>query len=234
MSIGTVKNQLLHDLKTSWKKTALLGVLLAVGMFFWLPQLVRAVAGNGHAKKPAVPVATTTPETAVPKTTTISADASAEPAAFTWESGNSALDSDPLVRSVEVAAIHGDPFRLDRDQFPPPVLFESEPKESKRPSAEPPKTFVADGKLSEKLVLKSTIVGVKRRAAFINNKLYLEGRKIEVDGQSFVLSAVHPRRVVVTQGGKAFELALPSTFETEASDNSSESNSSDSNSEATP
>jgi len=39
-------SQLICETKTSWKKTATLGWLLVVGMFFWLPLLIKAVAGG--------------------------------------------------------------------------------------------------------------------------------------------------------------------------------------------
>jgi hypothetical protein len=107
---------------------------------------------------------------------------------------------------VEVAAIQSDPFRVDNDQFPPPVLFAEEPKEEPKPAAvakEP-----TEPKSLERLVLKSTIVGVNRRAAFINSRLYHEGKEVRVDGESYLLSAVYPRRVILKQGDREFELKI--------------------------
>lgn len=215
MNVHTLKNQLIRDLKSSWQKTALLTMLFLVGLIFWIPQLLRAVTGkSGMAKGGAVAVAAPAPRPAELPTTTVAAAPDATKDEFTWERGQKLLQTDPLVRSVEVAALRGDPFRIDRDQFPPPLLFEEEPvKAQSAPSPQPP---ITDARLTEKLILKSTIVGLKRRAAFINNKLYYEGREIQVEGQTFLLSAVYPRKVLLTQGSTVFELSIPSSFTSEA------------------
>ncbi|MGE3314800.1 MAG: hypothetical protein AB7O26_06745 [Planctomycetaceae bacterium] len=61
------------------------------------------------------------------------------------------------------------------------------------------------------LVLKSTILGEKRRAALINEKLYSEGSLIQVDGVSYILTAVRAREVELRKGEQMFLLALPGT-----------------------
>lgn len=218
MNVSALKNQFLNDLKRSWQKTALLSVLLVVGLSFWIPQLLRAVTKKSGIAKPAAVAAatpavkTSTTPSQLP-TVTVAAQAAPKKTEFSWERGEKLLQTDPLVRSVEVAALRGDPFRMDRDQFPPPILFEDEPVKATAASARVP--VVSDTKLAEKLVLKSTIVGRKRRAAFINDKLYYEGREIQVDGQKYLLSAVFPRKVQITQGTTVFELAIKSSFSSE-------------------
>lgn len=214
MSLQTFKNQLWHEVKASWQKTAVLAVLLLIGLVFWLPPLVRAVMGS-PVKKAGATATPAVASTTVKVQAAVAADGSVKEAEFTWQQGEKQLRTDPLVRSVEVAAIHGDPFHLDRDQFPPPVLFEEEaPRDISLSNA--PQT---DSRLGDKLVLKSTIVGLKRRAALINDKLYYEGRKIQVDGETYLLTAVYPRRVLLTQGETVFELVIPSAFQ-EGSDDS--------------
>lgn len=217
MNVQAFKNQLLHDLKASWQKTALLALLFSVGLCFWIPPLVRAIK-----KKAPHPVAV-----AAPQSVGISVAGGSSAAAgmagqtdpkkveFTWERGERLLRTAALVRSVDVAALRGDPFKMDRDQFPPPVLFEEEPFKAPiaaKPQAEIKPPSITDAKLAEKLVLKSTIVSAKRRAAFINDKLYYEGREIQVDGQTYVLSVVSPRKVLLKQGTATFELIIPSAF----------------------
>lgn len=209
MNLIALKNQLLHDLKASWQKTALLGVLFAVGLVFWLPPLLKSVRGNTTTPPPAAPA--TTPTTTVDAQPVATGDVATKSPAFSWESAEKMMQTDPLVRSVEVAAIHGDPFHLDRDQFSPPILFEDEPVREVVVTQLTPTT----SDVTDKLVLKSTIVGLKRRAAMINDKLYYEGRKIEVDGQTYVLSTVKPRRVTLTQGDTVIELTIPTSFGTE-------------------
>lgn len=218
MSLQVLTNQLVTDLKASWQKTALLGVLLIVGCCFWLPQLSRALSG----KKPrievaqAAPTATSSPLRSSSDITTVSAEPAASQA-FTWKRGQQLLQTDPLVRSAEVAAIQTDPFQVDIDQFPPPVLFEQEAAPVRAPEA-PVETAIVDSRLSEKLVLKSTILGRSRKAALINDKVYFVGRKIQVDGQVFLVSAIYPRRVLLKQGEDVFELVMPNAFESDSSD----------------
>ncbi len=224
-----LKNQLLQELRASWKKTAILAVLLVVGSVFWLPLAVRAIGSGASSSagpaapqpassvaNPAAPVVAPTVADAQP-TAVVSPDPKT-PEPFTWQRGQKLLQSDPLVRSVEVAAIQGDPFLVDPDQFPPPVVFEREAPAEIKKSDDPAAlaAMSADARAAEKLVLKSTIVGLKRRAAYINDKLYFEGREIQVDGESWMLSAVRSRRVVLTRGEAVLELVLPSAFETEA------------------
>jgi hypothetical protein len=200
VAVQALKNQLLRDLKASWRKSALLAVLLVVGLIFWIPPLVRAVR-----KSPIPPAAVPSVRTQAQPTVTRS-DASTERAGgtITWQTAERILETDPLVRSAEVAAIHSEPFRVDRDQFPPPILFAEEPAESK-PQPEKPSDLVAP----IGLVLKSTIVGVSRRAAYINTKLYFEGAEIRGEnGQVYRLKSVHPRKVVLDQDGQELELKI--------------------------
>jgi hypothetical protein len=230
--IQSLKHQLLHDLKTSWPKTLLLAALFLVGLFFWIPPLVRAVAGSPKGSAEQVPRA------AVPQTasTVVPVDRSKSVSrSITWEKADKILATDPLVRSAEVAAIHGNPFQLAPDQFSPPILFADAPPEGEQVPAHgvqgshasaTPGTRGNDSKpdkpgtstatkaapaanVPEGLVLKSTILGEKRRAALINDKLYSEGSLIQVDGVSYILTVVRPREVQLQKGEQTFVLALP-------------------------
>ena len=201
--------QFVHDLKANWQKSAALGVLLVIGMVFWLPPLVRAVGGSSSAQPAAAatgseakmpPIQTETKFNAVPNfsggTTT---------SALTWEHATELAETDPLVRSVEVAAIQSDPFRIDPDQFPPPILF-AEDTEAQQDQED--KSQTAGLVLPGELTLKSTIIGVKRRAAFINKKLYYEGADIEVNGETYRLKAVFRRKVLLRRNDREFELRI--------------------------
>ncbi|HID21438.1 MAG TPA: hypothetical protein EYP14_03450 [Planctomycetaceae bacterium] len=120
-----------------------------------------------------------------------------------WEEADRILETDPLVRPIKAAAIQTDPFRIDHDQFPPPVtnIFAQEPpKPAPAPDTEP--------ETVEGLVLKSTIIGVKQRAAFINGRLYFEGNTISWKGKRFRVQAIYPRRVVLTSGSETCELKI--------------------------
>lgn len=197
-------------MQVSWKKTALLGLLLLVGLYFWIPPLFRLVAGNGgpqpaaQAKAPAAasPVPVKAEASFGRGTTTQGESRSGE---LTWRNAAKIMESDPLVKSVELSAIQAEPFRIDPDQFPPPVLFAESSDSGATPSG---RNSPGDSNRPDKLVLTSTIVGVQRRAALINRRLYFEGSKITVAGETYHLAAVHPRRVILTQGGRSFELKI--------------------------
>jgi hypothetical protein len=153
-----------------------------------------------------------------PPVTADAAPAQAAAPANSWEQMSAALEADPLVRSVEVAAIQSDPFRIDFDQFAPPVLFEDESHDPAEASPRSGKPLVRNAtgddaetgtpKAPPGLVLKSTIVGVHRRAALINSKLYYEGKEVYVDGEVYRLTTVLPRKVVLSRGPDLFELEI--------------------------
>ena len=215
--LGALTKQLLHDLKASWQKTALLGLLLIVGLVFWIPPLVRTVIGDSDAK-PAVPqpsAAAATKPIQVPSTHRAqpSAAKSGEKSSADWERAELILATDPLVRSVEVAAIHGNPFHIDLDQFPPPVLFGDEyddgPDTTGDQAANQQTLANSEPQSPEGLVLKSTVVGTNRKAALINSRLYYEGRHVRnKDGESYLLTAILPRKVILTRDLEFFELKI--------------------------
>ena len=190
-------NQLLRDLKASWKKSAVLGLLLVVGCVLWVPPLFRAM----RRAEGVPPVGSTNPPS-VPRPAPLGMPQTPG-GELTWKTVDRVLESDPLVRSAEVAEIRGETFRIDPDQFPPPILFAEDVSESKSRSQS------GDSAIPEGLALKSTILGETRRAAYINKKLYFEGAEVlSEDGQTYLLKAVQPRKVVLEQAGQTFELKI--------------------------
>jgi hypothetical protein len=184
----------------SWQNTALLGTRLLVGLWFWVPPLMRAVVGGTPEPELAPQVQQELPEETAagrepsPDDTTV---------VYSWETVDKLLESDPLVQSAELAARHSDPFGIDPDQFSPPVLFAEEPAPS-----ETQQSAAIGGRPAAELVLKSTIVGEHRRGALINRRLYLEGSKVKVGGKSYLLTAVYPRKVVLQCGDETLELKI--------------------------
>ena len=213
MNLQSLQRQLVRDLKASWQKTAVLAILLGVGLIFWIPPLVRAFSGgNSNGGPAAAPAAVPTPASAA------ATPAAAQPTGFaaekstrpvnSWQRAGELLRSDPLVRSVEVAAIQSNPFHVDHDQFPPPILFAEEPAETETDKKQTKAADVEGPRTPEGLVLKSTIVGVQRRAAYINSKLYFEGTEVRAGGEAYRLAAVFPRKVVLKRGDETFELKI--------------------------
>lgn len=201
-------NQLVRDLKKSWQKTATLVVLLLVGLFFWVPPLVRAVSGLSSGSEPA-PQAAAAPETPPPVEAeatfreSMPEEGNAEEPALTWETAEQFMLSHPLVRSADVAEIKTDPFRINHDQFSPPVLFARETESDGENEAQDQTVGPPEG-----LTLKSTILGNRLRAALINSKLYREGSRVLVDGTTYRLVAVHRRKVLLSHGDNVFEIEI--------------------------
>lgn len=210
MFFRNLSNQFLHDLKANWQKSVLLGVLFVIGLFFWVPPLYRALVG--HTPGPAV---ATTPATAHQPASVVSPRVVRKRQAPRTSSASTQPNRsdagrrrriDPLAQSVAPSDIRKDPFRVDLDQFPPPVVFVKEPKVIKPKQTD--SVANTPPQLPEGLVLKSTILGANRRAAFINRRLYFTGMDVPFDGEVYKLIAVHARRVVLRHGSADFDLTI--------------------------
>jgi hypothetical protein len=215
MSLRNLQEQLLRDLKRSWAKTALLGVLLVVGIVLWVPPIFRSTTGGSGRSPVALPVNSTG---SAAKTVS---QGKAEPAngrvqvteVFSWTSADEWLRFDPAARPAEMSLVRKNPFKFDRDQFAPPILFEAEPP----PVSEGTETGVlASSNATPDIkgaVLTTTIVGLNRRAALINDRLYNEGSEFKLDGQTFAVERILPDRVRLSQEGVVYYLTIPSRYE---------------------
>src|SRR5207249_4968898 len=141
--------QLLRDITASAPTSVMLGLSLLVGLSFWVPPVVRAFSGSPT-------VATKTPRDSTEMVRRLKE-------CLLLPSAN--IDERPI-----------QPFGIDDEQFPLPVLFTEDSEAESRPDpvvAEPQPVDRLDG-----LLLKSTIVGSSRRAALINNRLFQEGQAV--------------------------------------------------------
>jgi len=213
--VKSFSEQLIHDLKASWQKTLLLGLLFLVGFYFWIPPLYRAVRGTtATAIVPAKPnTAAISQRPPVKTEMSFGQGESQEEPRHSWKQFDSLMQSDPLVQSVQMGAVQKNPFRVNRDQFSPPILFAEESAQSgKDPNQKREKEVRV---LPNDLVLKTTIIGKFRKAAIINNKMYYEGKTFEHEDVTYVLERVATRNVILKQGEHKFELKIkndPSAF----------------------
>lgn len=207
--------QLLHDLKVSWQKTLILGLLFFVGCYFWIPPLYRAIRGTAA---PAIASAKVKPA-AVPQRPPVETEMSfaqsepVEQARHSWQQFDTLMQTDPLVQSVQMGAVQKNPFHVNRDQFSPPVLFAEEPVQPRLDENTKPKKVALV--LPDDIVLKTTIIGKYRKAAIINNKMYYEGKTFEHENVTYELEKVAARNVILKQGEHKFELKIqndPSAF----------------------
>lgn len=197
---------------------ALLGILLVVGIILWVRQLILVSVYDA-------PVADSTNKPHATQHTTIDADVR-----FDVRSGNPRETSsgpgsdrhgerqqstDPLVRSAEVVAIESNPFGIDQVRHEARTHTEDASGATPRSGVtmsisgeQPSSRSSLDGAGASRLVLQSTIVGEKRRAALINNKLLREGTVFHVDGQVYRLKQVFRGHVVLEQNGRIIEVEL--------------------------
>ena len=208
--------QLLHDLKASWKKTAVLGMLLLVGLYFWLPMLMDAFATDSRENSVAsrVVLPQPSPSAAALSASSESAGEASETPTFDWQTASRAFGKDALLQPADGEEIRADAFRVDPRQFPPPVVFAE--AEAARPvvrkAVRESEPAAAAQELPSGLVLNSTIVSETRRAALINRRVYQEGSQLTYEGHTYRLTAVEPRRVELRDGAGVFELKIPSPY----------------------
>lgn len=204
--------QLLKDLKASAPKSATLGLLLLIGLYFWVPPLVRAF-GSSDVAPPTAPATGTVSQLGTNSATasralTSSANTNLGSSKKPRDSAAMVklLRESPLLQSASIEELPQRPFGIDADQFPLPVLFAEDDEEATPKTAVEETPKVVDR--LEGLTLKSTIVGSRRRAALINNRLYQEGQSVAWKGQQLKLSLVQRKSVTLTDGSREWQLAL--------------------------
>lgn len=211
--------QVVRDAQTGRFKVVLLSVLFALGLYLWIPPLYHAISSESPAPAQSEPVDEPQPAPIVAETSFNRAQhelCGADGSRRIQNGDNCSTLRDPLVQSAEAAAIGSEVFRNEHDSIHPVSIPEflrntTSPVPSK--STETPS--VADAPSG--LALKSTIIGVNRRAAYINRKLYFEGTTIEDGGVTYELTAVHPDKVVLRQGNRTIELCVPTASPVTAS-----------------
>lgn len=206
MNLAAFSKQLIRDLKASAAKTATLGVLLLVGLYFWVPPLLKAFSSDSTTAKSAS-VDAKTPTSGSTATTTAAAPNQPESAKKPRDSKTllKLLHEQPLLQPVTAEEMPQKPFGLNDDLLPLPVLIAEDAL------AEPPSASQAGHKLGEKLdglALKSTLIGPSRRVAIINNQLFREGQTVSWNDKQLLLEAVNRKSVTLTDGSQRWQLTL--------------------------
>jgi hypothetical protein len=204
MNLSSLSKQLIRDMKASAAKTAVLALLLLVGLFFWVPPLLKAFS-SGTTPTSATTVAATSGSTTAPATASPN---SSEPIKKSRDSKTllKLLHEQPLLQPASADEMPQRPFGLNEDLLPLPVLIADDSL------AEPPQSAPkSDPKTIEKLdglVLKSTLVGPTRRVAIINNHLFREGQTVPWNDKQLLLESVSRKSVTLTDGTQSWQLTL--------------------------
>ena len=203
MNVQRLARQLRREATANPKKAVILGVLVLLAAYYWIPM----ATGRFGDRSPTPPTASpraTGPTPAVELGggggTAKETGSGPESPTWRWDELASWREADPRTSPVPEWPAGRDPFRRAGED----AVTEDEP---------PPPVAAAITPPSLGLTLSGTIVSPERRAAVIGGRVYAEGSRLELvnrDGPIvFVLSEVGPRHVVLEREGTHFELVLP-------------------------
>ncbi|MEX2560685.1 MAG: hypothetical protein WD403_12260 [Pirellulales bacterium] len=189
--------QLRREARANPKKAGFLALMLVVAIYAWAPVAMNWAAPEPLAAAPPAPSAVGQPGPQMASTATSAHSPVPLPP---WQHVAAWMDGDPLMRpgwGQEHLAYGRNPFAPDQS---------AQRAAGSRPDDEAPGN-ASPAELG--MVLSSTVIGPLRRTAMINGKAYPQGAEVQAaDGTRFVLSRVEPRRVVLSRGGRHFELAI--------------------------
>jgi hypothetical protein len=207
--------------RARWAKRAPLILLVVIGLFFWIPQLLRATVGEngptttaieepaaGADKLPAERNATS-PVDVPPRTWPMPHVR----AAANWKSASGPCETDPLAKSAELAGLSTAIFRTSRDasgrdeiqwdcserQLGIRLAGQINPKPL--PMTTRQKTRLTQAE-TDGLVLSNTILGETRRAAIINGRLYREGDRLSAGGRAFRVTNIGEYQIELERDGR--------------------------------
>ena len=202
MNLSSIFKQLVHDMKASAGKTAMLALLLLVGLFFWVPPLLK-VFSSGATAVPPTPVDTKAASGGSAATASTTSPNSPESIKKSRDSKTllKLLHDKPLLQPASAEEFPSKPFGLNDELLPLPVLIAESSAPAAKPAAKPIEKL--DG-----LVLKSTLIGSSRRVAIINNQLFHEGQSISWNGRQLLLESVNRKSVTLTDGSQSWQLTL--------------------------
>ena len=213
MTTNQLIRQIRREATANPKKAGILGLLLVVALWFWAPlvwgwvapEAAAKAAGSGKANgddagSPGPDFAEVLAAAKGEKTPSQEEEANpGEP----WHVLLQTREQDPLTKVASLEPYGRDPFV---EKKPEAVEEPAEPKA-------PEPVAVAVTPESVGIALSGTIVGPRRRTAFINGHSYREGAKVErvKEGQRFVfrVAEIRPQSVVLARDGKSFEVNIP-------------------------
>jgi hypothetical protein len=203
VNIERLSKQLINDFVTNPKKAILLGILIAVGLFFWLPAFwgwIRkdTIVPESSAVAQTMVNASPTQTIAGENTIDNNGDKSRH---YSWKASLKLMRNDPRTRPAGPLTITHDPFHVPKEEIVhSPTEDQAKPQEPISPA-------------SLGMVLSSTLIGPNGAIARIGGKTYNRGQivKVEKEGRhyEFIVTEIHDRRVQLETEGKSFQLTIP-------------------------
>lgn len=225
MDLNRLTRQLRREVKANPGKATLLGVLLAVALYYWIPLVAKWLSPSDklktvHAQSVASAALVQTPEEPRPLSggnpTTIPNTQQQTPEAFpAWDQLVQWRQADPRTQPVQLPTGPRDPFhRADPESVSAgkdgPTATKSLPSGRGGNTGAQPKANAPPESLNVELT--SIVVGPNRRIALINGRPYQEGNTLVFvqDGQpwEFRLWRILPNRIVLQWNDRRYEVKL--------------------------
>lgn len=197
---GKLVKRIRREAAANPKKAAVLGILVAVSIYFWAPLVFRWLSvdkGSLASQNTAV----VPPAKSAAPGSTPAARADNRPS---WQQIDGWMRNDPRTMSATPASIGRDPFGFPADVVAKTVAEEELKKQT--PSISPDRAG---------LTLSGTVIGPRDRVARINGRTYRVGETIDVKDKkttvqaAFKVMEVQPRSVILQSGPERYELSLP-------------------------
>ena len=191
---SNTSSRLKSELGRSPKKAALLGLLLLVAMYYWMPLVFGWMKGGSPLLEPAVPAAAV-----IPRSTATPAVPAAMPA-VAWQQIVKAMENDPHMALAATLVGDRDPFENVHRK----VAEATATPEAKVQALVTPDTAG--------LILSSTVVGPRSRVAFVNGKTYRVGDIIHVtadgDDLTFAVVEIDAKQIVVEREKRRYVMKI--------------------------
>ena len=212
MSGSKLARQLRRELTGNRKKAVILGLLGLVAIYFWAPLIWGWVVKEEPTDQPVSlgPAADTASPAwaALAKQPTIVAEKKTT-TTHSWDQLVKWIKQDPETSPAGGLGKLRDPFRVPEKKV---AKTETDDEDQAEAAAEPQPEQVEATPEELGLVLSSTVIGSRRRAALINGRTYALGQTIEIDKDeqriAFTLLDVHTWKVVLERLGKRFDWTI--------------------------
>jgi hypothetical protein len=202
VNIRNISKQLKHEIAAHPKKTIVLGIMMVVGLYIWMPHFLGWInkTEDGPRSTSGTKVAGNMPPGRTNAADNLNAKKENRPLQYSWKEVLKWMDDDPRTRPAQQLTIDRDPFQGPKDAIDKTL----EEPEVKAPPVSPASLGMA---------LTSTLIGPNGGIARIGGRTYNQGQTIEAvkEGRNykFVLTEIHDRKVVLEMEGESFELSIP-------------------------
>lgn|GEM_PF-2083553 len=209
VKLDKLTKRLSRDLAANPKKAGILGVMVLVALYFWLPLLKEWIGDSATSGPAKVASVILTDDPATP-----AAGASKAKETLRWEKVRQWVESDPWMASATFDPQWRDPFAISSLTDPAQTTPKSTTPTT--PEAIAAQAAASDGDISPEqagLSVASVVVGPRLRTVNIGGDVYRENDLVEAtakDGETleFQIVSITPHEVWMRRNGKTYRLQL--------------------------